>query len=653
MQRRDFLKTIGLTGYSLVVLAGASDEARPDELYVDERRRVFDKIVPPAGSGKVLAGEPHMTLVDLGCDVLVAGGGLAGVVAAVAAARNGAKVILVQDRSRLGGNSSSEVKMHVVGASCHKGRPGWRESGLVEEFHLDDAVNNPQRSFEFWDLLLYDKVMSEPNITLLLDSVLYAATTKEQHIEQALVRCDKTEHLYRITAKLFCDCTGDSRLALEAGADMRYGREARAEFGESLAPEKADDHTLGSSILFTSRKYDRPMPFKPPKWARKVTKEHLKLRSTASWEYGYWWIEWGGHLSTIRDNERVRFELLSIVLGVWDYIKNSGNHPQSANWAMDWIGMIPGKRGSRRINGDVVLTQQDLLGQGKECDDAVAIGGWPMDDHPPGGFDRPDLPPARQIHTPEVYNIPLRALYSKTIHNLMMAGRNISASHVAFTSTRVMATCGVIGQATGTAAALCVRHGLTPRQLCEDKKRLAELQQTLLRDDQTIKNLANEDPNDLARQAKVTASDALEHAEPGFILNGLTRDIPLKQINRWSAPLAEDGAWIELAWDKSHKLQEIQLTFDSGFQRELTLTASDGINNGIIRAAQPETVRDYTLLYRKDAKGPLVELLKVDGNYQRLNRHRFPAIEAQAVRLQIRATNGDKLARVFEVRCYA
>jgi hypothetical protein len=276
-----------------------------------------------------------------------------------------------------------------------------------------------------------------------------------------------------------------------------------------------------------------------------------------------------------------------------------------------------------------------------------------MDDHPPGGFDRPDLPPARQIHTPEVYNIPLRALYSKNVPNLMMAGRNISASHVTFTSTRVMATCGVIGQATGTAAALCVRHGLTPRQLYDDKKRLTELQQTLLRDDQTIKNLANDDPNDLARQAKVTASESLEHAEPGFILNGLTRDIPLKQINRWSAPLAEDGAWIEVAWDKPQTLQEIQLTFDSGFQRELTLTASDGINNGIIRAAQPETVRDYTLLYRKEAMGPLVELLKVDGNHQRLNRHRFPAIEAQAVRLHVRATNGDKLARVFEVRCYS
>jgi hypothetical protein len=593
-----------------------------------------------------------MTLVDLSCEVLVAGGGLAGVLAAVAAARHGAKVVLVQDRSRLGGNCSSEVKMHVVGANNHKGRPGWREGGLLEEFRLDDAVNNPQRSWELWDLLLYDKVMTESNITLLLDTTVYAATTRDSLIEQALARCDKTEHLYRITPKVCCDCTGDSRLALEAGALMRSGREARAEFAESLAPETADDHTLGSSILFTARRYDQPMPFQPPKWARKITKDHLRLRKITSWEYGYWWIEWGGHLSPIRDNERVRFELLAIVLGVWDYIKNSGNHPDSANWAMDWVGMIPGKRGSRRVKGDHVLTQHDLEGKNGDFEDAVAIGGWPMDDHPPGGFDRADLPPFRSVRVKEVYNIPLRSLYSKNIRNLFMAGRNISASHVAFTSTRVMATCGVLGQAIGTAAALCARHDLAPRQLYEDKQRLAQLQQTLLRDDQTIKNRGNEDPADLARQAKVTASDALEHAEPRNVINGITRNIPGQSINRWTTVMTAEGPWIELSWEQSQKLREIQITFDTGFHRELTLTASDEINKGIIRAAQPETVRDYTISYRKVGGGPLVELVKIDGNHQRLNRHRFAAIGAQAVRIHVRTTNGDKLVRVFEVRCY-
>ncbi len=280
---------------------------------------------------------------------------------------------------------------------------------------------------------------------------------------------------------------GDCRLGIEAGADWRAGRESKSEFNESLALDQPDTHTLGSTILFTARDYGTPMTFTPPPWARKVTKEMLRFRSINSWEYGYWWVEWGGDLDTIRDNEKIRHELLAISLGVWDYIKNSGAHPSSANWALDWLGMMPGKRGSRRLVGDHVLREDDLMGKTGEFADAVCIGGWSMDDHPPSGFDRPDLRPARQVPPPFPYNIPLRSLYSRNVANLMMAGRNISATHVAFTSTRVMATCAVIGQAMGTAAALCVRHGITPRQLATDQERVLALQQTLLRDDQTIR----------------------------------------------------------------------------------------------------------------------------------------------------------------------
>src|SRR6185295_6331403 len=210
--------------------------------------------------------------------------------------------------------------------------------------------------------------------------------------------------------------------------------------------------TLGSSILFTARDYRKPVPFTPPTWARKVTKGQLAFRGVNSWEYGYWWIEWGGQIDTIRDNERIRFELLAITLGVWDYIKNSGDKPSSANWGMDWLSMLPGKRGSRRVAGDHVLNQHDLEGKTGDFDDAVAIGGWSMDDHPPSGFDKWEERPARQLRMAEPYHIPLRLLFSRNVSNLMMAGRNISATHVAFTSTRVMATCAVIGQAVGTAA---------------------------------------------------------------------------------------------------------------------------------------------------------------------------------------------------------
>jgi hypothetical protein len=652
MQRRDFLASLGFSGYSLIVLADGESAVEAAEVSTEQMRKEFAKLAPPDGARQSAPHEPHMAQVDLECDLFVAGGGMAGVCAAVAAARNGAKVVLVQDRSRLGGNASSEVKMHIVGANHHKGRPGWREGGLIEEFRLEDAVNNPQRCWELWDLLLYDKCVSEPNITLLLDTTLFAIEMEGDKIGTAYARCDKSEHVYRIKSKIYMDATGDSRLALEAGAEMRYGRESRADYGEPLAPVEKDKETMGSSILFTSRKHDKPMPFTPPKWARNVKKEHLVKRSIRSWEYGYWWIEWGGQLNTIHDNERIRFELLSIVMGVWNYIKNSGNHPDAANWALDWVGMIPGKRESRRVIGDHVLTQFDLMSGGSSFDDSVCIGGWPMDDHPPGGFDAVELPPTVMVKTP-IYNIPLRTMYSRSVKNLMMAGRNISATHSAFSSTRVMATCAVVGQAAGTAAALCTRYGMSPAQLYADKQKLVDLQQTLLRDDQTIAGVINEDVRDLARSAKLSASAETADAPAKNITNGTTRDIPNESINRWSADLGSDGAWLELAWSKPQKIGQVQLTFDTGFQRELTLSSSDGTTKGIIRAAQPETVRDYTLAYRSDADGQWKELAKVTGNYQRVVRHTFSPVEAQSLRLTITATNGDKLARVFEVRCYA
>jgi hypothetical protein len=551
--RRDFLAAAGLSAYSLLVLADGRAEAKvPDAdsgRSADEIRASFRDLAPvdPALAARRFDGEPHMTLVDLTCDVLVAGGGPAGVCAALAAARNGAKVVLIQDRSRLGGNSSSEVKMHVVGANNHTGRPGWREGGIIEELRLDDAANNPQRCWELWDLLLYDKVVSEPNITLLLDTTLYAVDVNSEgrSIRRVMARSDKTEHLYRVVAKLYLDCTGDSRLALEAGASIRWGHESRQEFNEPLAWPKPTRETLGSSVLFTARDFGRPMPYTAPTWARKIDEKHLRFRPISSFEYGFWWIEWGGAIDTIRDNERIRFELMAIVTGVWDYIKNSGKFPKAANWAMDWVGMVPGKRESRRIEGDHILTQHDLMGLNGDFKDAVAIGGWGLDEHPPGGFDDVDKRPFVSTKLPDVYNIPLRSLYSKEIPNLMMAGRNASCSHVAFTSTRVMATCAVMGQAAGTAAAVCTRSGITPRQLYHDDAKLAEFQQTLLRDDQTIKNLKNEDPSDLARKASVTASASAEGSKPEAVIDGFVRDAVGSLEHRWAAPISGGKPWLD------------------------------------------------------------------------------------------------------------
>jgi hypothetical protein len=281
-----------------------------------------------------------------------------------------------------------------------------------------------------------------------------------------------------------------------------------------------------------------------------------------------------------------------------------------------------------------------------------------MDGHPPEGFDRPDLPPNTVLSPPEVYDIPLRSLYSRNISNLLMGGRNISASYVAFTSARVMATCAVEGQAIGTAAAQCLEAGLLPREVARDGRQLAKLRQTLLRDDQTIKGLSNQDPLDLARSARVTASAESGAAKAALLLDGQVRDIPDKrgdaaEAHHWAAPVEEGRpAWVELRWDRPRRIREVQITFDSGFQRQLTLSSQDAQNVNLLRAAQPETVKDYTVVARL-ADGGERRLATVKNNFQRLNRHRFEAAEVQSVRVEVQATNGDALARIFEIRCYA
>lgn len=655
LNRRKFLaQTAGIApafaGYSLLVSADAAAAPRETEPPVLESSRPSPDRAPASVPG--LGHEQYMHRVDMSCDVFIAGGGMSGVCAALAAARNGAKVILVQDRSRLGGNASSEIKMHIVGADCHGSRPGWRESGIIEELRLDDAVHNSHRAYELWDLLLYDKVVSEPNIRLLLDTSVFAASTSGDRIEQVVARCDKTETMYHIEAGIYCDCTGDSRLALEAGADFRTGRESQSETGESMAIETADLRSQGSSILFTSREHDRPIPYTPPTWARKITKEHLKFRGVYNFEYGYWWIELGGMYDTIRDNERLRFELLSIVLGVWDYIKNSGNHANSENWALETVGMIPGKRESRRILGDHVMNQMDLEGGWKQHKDPVAIGGWNFDDHPPEGFDAPDKRPFNSVKIPEVYNIPLGALYSRNVTNLMMAGRNISSTHVAFTSARVMATCSTVGQATGTVASYCAQRSLTPRQARNDTTHLTAIQQTLLRDDQTIRNVPNLDANDIAREATFSSSSNWKEGRPEHVVDGITRDEPGSLTHRWASDEGDENPWIELTWSRPRTLSKIQITFDTGFHRELTLSASDHVTRGVQRRPQQETIRDYRLI-GKTSGGQEVVLATVKNNYQRLRRHTIDAREYLSLRLAVDATNGSTTARVYEIRCYA
>jgi len=265
-------------------------------------------------------------------EILVAGGGMAGVCCALAAARCGAEVVLVQDRPVLGGNASSEIRMHIVGADCSGARGRVleveaREGGIIEEIRLENAVRNPQRSASVADLILYDKCRNEPNLTLMLNTALTACDVEDKRIVQVTLDNRASERSFRISADIFIDCTGDGVMGALAGAMYREGRESRAEFSESLAPLEADSQKLGTTLMFQARNHGIPMPFTPPSWARKFSEKDLELRPHADaargddlgLDYGYWWAEWGGNLNTIADNEKIRDELLAIMMGIWIY----------------------------------------------------------------------------------------------------------------------------------------------------------------------------------------------------------------------------------------------------------------------------------------------------------------------------------------------
>ncbi len=449
-------------------------------------------------------------------DLVVCGGGLAGVCAALAASRLGLQTALIQDRPVLGGNSSSEVRVPLGGAA--NGNPWAREGGIIEELVLTERFNNFTSRREsmindVWDLVLYDKCRQEENLSLFLDTSIRGVKKEKNKLISVFASQSGSETELEIRGDLFTDATGDGTVAFHAGAEYRMGREGRDEFDEEWAPDEPDMGIMGSSILFAVRDVGKPVPFRPPSWAEKYPADSITLKRRFHHRIpGHWWIEVGFPYHPIYDNEKIRDELMRHVLGVWDHLKNQGDHG-FANYSLDWIGKIPGKRESRRIPGDYVLTGNDIM-EGRIFPDAVAHGGWYFDLHTPGGIlAKEDVPEPTykdaalmDNYAVPVYSIPLRSLYSRDIENLLLAGRDISVTHVALGSVRLMSTCAVMGQAAGTCAWLCKKSGLLPKEVYPE--RIKVLQQQLLKDDQYVPGAKNEDPADLALKAKVSADSS-------------------------------------------------------------------------------------------------------------------------------------------------
>lgn len=494
------------------------------------------------------------TVIDHQADICVIGGGFAGMCAAIAAARYGKQVVLIHDRPVFGGNASSEVRMWPMGAHGSNRR----ETGLFEEIVLNNMRCNPTRNYPLWDATLFDAVKSQENLTVLLNCTVNDVTMIDEATIGTVYGWQLTTYQHHaVTAKIFIDCSGDSILAELTGAQYRMGREARSEFGESAAPAMQDQKTMGNSCLLQVRQTTLPVPFEALPWARKLpdetqmdTRPHLPAQFR---DNNFWWMELGGEQDTINDAEEIRDELIKLSFGVWDHIKNTPGH-DSENWELDWAGFLPGKRESRRYVGDHILTQADVQSGGK-FPDMIAYGGWQIDDHPPAGFDHKG-DPTTYYDCPSPFGIPYRCLYSVNIQNLMFAGRNISVTHVAMAASRVMATCAMLGQAAGTAAAYAVEKDLSPRDVLPH---ITDVQQRLMDDDCWLPGLARK-VSDACRQALLTGAENAEN-----LRNGIDRPTDETVDNGCCVPL---GSEITYRFDVPAFVEQIHLVFDSDLDRK-------------------------------------------------------------------------------------
>ncbi|MCX8053816.1 MAG: FAD-dependent oxidoreductase [Armatimonadetes bacterium] len=563
-------------------------------------------------------------------DFCVVGGGMAGLCAAIAAAREGAKTAIVQDRPVFGGNSSSEMRVHICGADRHGKIPNVRETGILEELRLENQRRNSQKSYSIWDTILYEKVLLEPNLKYFLNCSVLDAEVDGSRIVSVTGWQLTTYTYHTIKAHIFADCSGDGVLAPLTGAEYRIGREAKSEFNESHQPEIADKKTMGMTCLFQARNMGSPQPFEPPSWAYDFpTEESFPYRWHGWIEMGYWWIELGGEQDSIADTESIRDELLKIVFGVWDHIKNHGDHG-AENYALDWVQFLPAKRESRRYVGDLVLTQNDIEREGRHFEDIVCYGGWQMDDHHPSGFWYKGEPTVF-YPTPSPYGIPYRCFYSKNIENLMFAGRCASYTHAALSSARVQATGAVAGQAVGTAAAIACREKITPREV--GKHRIDELQQSLLRQDAYLP-WVKQRFSELTTNAKLSASCG----DPTPLLDGINRPVG-DELHAWTGRI---GSSVEFVWDTPRFVQAAVFIFDSSLDKLVAMSHHG--HYGAVEGVPETIVKDFRLEVR--SSGDWQPWRDVRGNYQRLIKVDIGA-EVGGVRAIFDSTWGSDAVRVF------
>ena len=417
---------------------------------------------PKRGPRQLVAAAADVQEVP--ADFVVCGGGVAGTCAAISAARLGLKVALVQDRPVLGGANSSEVRVHL-GGDVNLG-PYPRLGDVVAEIGPARG-GNAQPASTYEDRRKLDAVAAEKNIRLFLDTRIVAVEKSGTCISSALGRDVITGRYTRFSAPLFADCTGDGSVGALAGADFRMGRESKAETGEPLAPDAADTMTMGASVQWYATERSGTVGFPSEPWMLPFGEGSCEQCTRGDWDW-----ETGMMRDQIAEFERIRDYGMLVVYSNWSFLKNrSEKKAQYANRALDWVAYVAGKRESRRLMGDHILCQQDLA-ESRPYPDGTCCATWSIDLHypMPRNVKCFDGEPFRSVCTHErhhAYPIPYRCLYSRNVPNLFMAGRNISVTHVALGTTRVMRTTGMMGEVVGMAARVCRTRNCLPRGVYE------------------------------------------------------------------------------------------------------------------------------------------------------------------------------------------
>ena len=562
-----------------------------------------------------------MKTVKLNCDLCVIGGGLSGLCAAVAAARKGVKVVLVHDRNVLGGNASSEIRMWPRGVSSHF--PEYREGGIIEEIALDNMHYNPEMNYSRFDAVLYNKVISEENIKPLLGTTCINAKTENGKIKAVTAWQLASYVTYEIEADYFADCSGDCILAEFTDALYMQGRESKDEYGEPHGKEVKDDKTMGNSCLFQLRKTDNHVVNEPFPFEKEIDQTSINKRvnfnGTDYTCQNFWWLELGGNKNALKDADEINHELISLAFSTYSEMvkKTQGK----SGWELDWVGFLAGKRETRRYVGDYVLNENDLI-EAKPFDDEIAYGGWSLDDHNPDGFY--GIEPNVKTLLAAPYAIPYRSIYSKNIDNLFFAGRNISVTHLALSSTRVIVTCAAIGQAVGNACAVAKKYGISPRAV--GQKHIEELKQEILSDDCYLLN-----------------------TERNTFIGEKT---PERNLNRRiNYKTLEKGESLVYEFPKTH-CSKIRLIFDSNFERsefksKIKLFPMQCYNSyGAVKVKTPSSlVKDFTIKIKRNGKWSEIS---IKNNFHRLLHVPINA-EIDGVAFCGLETHGAETIRLFSI----